>query len=121
MGNGTRTPESSTHSGRGAASSGHVASVADKVVGQKVEGLKMSEAKDNHPLYAAINVKLAEIAVASPTCDSPEPSARTVRPDTGLEDAFPHPPVGFQPAAVLDGRFLGRPPPVVMAATPRSA
>jgi len=27
----------------------------------------MSEDKDNHPLHAAINVKLAEIAVASPT------------------------------------------------------
>jgi hypothetical protein len=34
---------------------------------QKVEGLKMSEAKDNHPLHAAINAKLAEIAAASPT------------------------------------------------------
>jgi hypothetical protein len=44
-----------------------VASVAGKVVGQKVEGLNMSEAKDNHPLHAAINAKLAEIAAASPT------------------------------------------------------
>jgi hypothetical protein len=70
MGDGTRTPESSTHSGRGAASSRDVTSVADKVVGQKVEGLKMSEAKDDHPLHAGINAKLAEVAAALPTLPS---------------------------------------------------
>jgi hypothetical protein len=40
--------------------------MADKVIGLKAEDRRMSEEKDNNPLHAAINAKLAEIAGASP-------------------------------------------------------
>src|SRR5262249_3431686 len=53
-------------------------------------------------------------AVVDPAPAPPEVNA-------GLEDALAHPAVGVEGLALLHGRLLLRPPPVVMVAAPRSA